>query len=77
MKAKYNYTLWATCRVFNIRAGETYSNYYNFKGNRPSSVGIKTGYGLNDPGSISGRGKKLFLYSTASRPVLGLNQPPI
>jgi hypothetical protein len=32
-----------------------------------------TGYGLEDRGSFSGRGK-IFLYSVASKPVLG---PPI
>jgi hypothetical protein len=63
--------------VFNITAGDTYSNYYNFKGSRDSSVGIKTGYGLDDRGSIFGRDKKTFC--TPQRPdrFWGLNQPPI
>jgi hypothetical protein len=34
------------------------------------------GYGLDGQGSIPGRGK-IFLFSTASRPVLGPTQPPI
>jgi hypothetical protein len=36
---------------------------------RDSSVGIATGYGLDCPGSIPGRGKRFF--STASRSALG------
>jgi hypothetical protein len=44
--------------------------------NWDSSVGIATGYWLDDPGSISGRGK-FCLFSMASRPDLGPNQPPI
>jgi hypothetical protein len=39
-------------------------------------VGIETGYGLDDLGSIPGSGN-IFLFSTASRPTLGLNQSPI
>jgi hypothetical protein len=42
-----------------------------------SSVGIATGYGLDVRGSIPSRDKILCLYSTASRPALGLTQPPI
>jgi hypothetical protein len=42
-----------------------------------SSVSIATGYGIHGRGSISGRGKSLFLYSTIYRPVLDLTQPPI
>jgi hypothetical protein len=41
-----------------------------------SSVGIETGYGLDDRGSIPGRGE-VILSSTASRPALGPTQPPI
>jgi hypothetical protein len=40
------------------------------------SVGIATGYGLDDRGSNLCRGK-IFLFSTASRPALGHTQPPI
>jgi hypothetical protein len=36
-----------------------------------------TGYGLDSQGSIPGRGKRFFSISTASRPALGLTQPPI
>jgi hypothetical protein len=39
------------------------------------SVSIATAYGLDDRGSVPGRGK-IFLYSTASRPTLGPTQPP-
>jgi hypothetical protein len=41
-----------------------------------SSVGIKTGYGLDGQGSIPGRGK-IFLLSTASRLAVGRIIPPI
>jgi hypothetical protein len=40
-----------------------------------SSVGMATGYGLDDRGSIPGG--RIFLFATASRPALGLTQPPI
>jgi hypothetical protein len=46
---------------------------------RDSAVGIATGYGSDDRGGRSsspGRVKN-FLFSTASRPVLGPTQPPI
>jgi hypothetical protein len=43
---------------------------------RDSSVGIATGLGLDDRGSIPSRGK-IFLISTASRPALGPTQSPI
>jgi hypothetical protein len=46
------------------------------KGSRDSSADIATGYGLDDPGSIPGRGK-IFLFSIASRPALGPTQPPV
>jgi hypothetical protein len=36
-----------------------------------SSVGIATGYGLDGQGSISFRGKDIFLFSTTSRQTLG------
>jgi hypothetical protein len=41
-----------------------------------SSVGIATGYELDDRGSNPGRGK-IFVLSTTSRPALGPTQPPI
>jgi hypothetical protein len=37
--------------------------------------GIETGYGLDDRRSSPGRSKRFF--SAASRPALGLTQPPI
>jgi hypothetical protein len=40
------------------------------------SVGVAMGDGLDDRGSISGRGK-LFLLSIASRPAIRQTQPPI
>jgi hypothetical protein len=50
-----------------------------FTRSRDSSVGIATGYGLDDQGSGSpspGRVKN-FLFSISSRPALGSTQPPI
>jgi hypothetical protein len=50
----------------------------NFR-SRDGSVGIATGYGLDDRGGRSsspGRVKN-FLFSTSSRPALGSTQPPI
>jgi hypothetical protein len=47
--------------------------------NRDSSVGIATGYGLDDRGggsSSPGR-VKMFHFSISSRPALGSTQPPI
>jgi hypothetical protein len=38
---------------------------------RDSSVGIDKNYGLDGRGLIPGRGKKIFVYSTVSRPALG------
>jgi hypothetical protein len=46
---------------------------------RDSSVGIATGYGLDDQGAESsspGR-VKIFYFSMSSRPALGSTQPPI
>jgi hypothetical protein len=38
----------------------------------------RIGYGLDDRGSVTGRGSwELFLFATASRPELGPTQPPI
>jgi hypothetical protein len=48
-------------------------------GSRDSSVGIATGYGLDDQGGESsspGRVKN-FQFSISSRPALGSTQPPI
>jgi hypothetical protein len=44
--------------------------------NRRSSVGIATGYGLDDLGSVPEKGKKVFS-SPLSRPALGSTKPPI
>jgi hypothetical protein len=46
---------------------------------RDSSVGIATGYGLDDQGggSSSPGGVKDFHFSVSSRPALGSTQPPI
>jgi hypothetical protein len=41
------------------------------------SVGHRLGYGLDDQGFESRQGLGIFLYTTASRPVLGPTQPPI
>jgi hypothetical protein len=41
------------------------------------SVGIATGCGLDDRGSIPGGGLGIFPFDTVSRPALGLTQPPI
>jgi hypothetical protein len=41
------------------------------KGSRGISVSIEIGYGLDDQGSIPGRGKDgIFIFGTASRPAL-------
>jgi hypothetical protein len=46
---------------------------------RDSSVGIATGYGLDDrvKGFDSRRGLGIHHFSTASRPAVGRTQPPI
>jgi hypothetical protein len=46
-------------------------------GSRDSSFGITTGYGLDGQGFDSRQKQEIFLYSAASRPVLGPTQPPI
>jgi hypothetical protein len=46
------------------------------KWSRDSSVGSVAGYWLECPGSIPGQ-CTIFLFSIASRPVLGPTQPPI
>jgi hypothetical protein len=40
-------------------------------------AGIATGYGDGRPGFDFRHGQEIFLYFTASRPALGLTQPPI
>jgi hypothetical protein len=49
------------------------------KGSRDSSVGIETGYGLDDQrgGSSSAGRVKNVHFSISSRPALGSTQPPI
>jgi hypothetical protein len=42
-----------------------------------SSVGIAAVYVNNGRGSIPGKGKEIFLYFTASRPILRPTQPPV
>jgi hypothetical protein len=46
---------------------------------RDNAIGTATGYGLNARGgqSLSPCRGKIFLYSTASRSVVGPTQPPI
>jgi hypothetical protein len=46
---------------------------------RDSSVGIATGYGLDDQGggNSSPSRVKIFHFSISSRPALGSTQPPI
>jgi hypothetical protein len=34
-------------------------------------------YGLDDRGSIPGRGERIFPVASVSRPALGLTQPPV
>jgi hypothetical protein len=50
-----------------------------FPQSRDSSVGIATGYGLDDQGdgSSSPSRVKNFHFSRSSRPALGSTQPPI
>jgi hypothetical protein len=57
-------------------------NDFMYKGStkgRDSSVGIATGYGLDDGGvGVPSPGRvKNFLFSTSSSPALGSTQPPI
>jgi hypothetical protein len=44
---------------------------------RESSVVKRLGYGMDDRWFESRRGLGIFLFTTASRPALGLTQPPI
>jgi hypothetical protein len=44
---------------------------------RNSSVGIATGYGMDDQGSLSPGGGKKFHFSMSSRPAVGPTQSPI
>jgi hypothetical protein len=43
---------------------------------RGRSVSVVSGYGLDDRGSIPGRGERIFLLASVSRPALGPTQPP-
>jgi hypothetical protein len=59
---------------------QSHQNYiYSERGNRDSSVGIATGYGLDcSRGRSSSRNRrKIFLLSTSSTKVLGPTQPQI
>jgi hypothetical protein len=40
-------------------------------------VSTVSGYGLDDRGSIPGRGERIFHLSSVSRPALGPTQPPV
>jgi hypothetical protein len=51
-----------------------YSNNFRSQG---SLAGIATGYRLDGWGSIPGRGKRIFLFSTVSMLVLGPTEVPI
>jgi hypothetical protein len=42
-----------------------------------NSFSIVYGYGLDDLGSIPGRGERVFPLAFVSRPALGLTQPPV
>jgi hypothetical protein len=42
-----------------------------------SSVSIVSGYGLDNRGSIPGRGRRIFPLTSMSRPSLGPTQPPV
>ena len=57
----------------------TIIDFEAFNRNGPSnSSGKRLGYGLDDPGSITGVGEvEIFLHSLVSRLVLGSTQPPI
>jgi hypothetical protein len=48
-----------------------------FVRSRDSSVGIATGYGLDDRGFESQQRLRIFLFTTVSRPALGPTQPLI
>jgi hypothetical protein len=41
------------------------------------AVSIVSGYGLDDRGSITGRGERIFPVASVSRPVLGPTHPPV
>jgi hypothetical protein len=45
--------------------------------NQSINLWNQKGYGVDGRSSISDRGKRLFLFSVASRPALGPTQPPI
>jgi len=42
-----------------------------------ASIRLRLCYGLDDRGSIPGRGLGILLFATASRPALDPTQPPI
>jgi hypothetical protein len=74
-----------TGRVRSLQAGSIHDTYINIsratytQRSQDSSVGIATGYGLDDQvGGNSSPGKaKNFHFSISSRPALGSTQPPI
>jgi hypothetical protein len=63
-----------------VRAAFLQADFFVLKNtsvSRSSSVSIVSGYGLDDRGSILGRGKSIFPVASVSRPALGTTQPPI
>jgi hypothetical protein len=65
--------------MFTVMGQFTSTMVYYYYWSRDSAVGIATGYGLDDrrvgvPVLVEA---KNFHFSTSSRPVLGLTQPPI
>jgi hypothetical protein len=63
-----------TCYNYTINLNQ--QNYY-FMRNRGSLISAVSDYGLDDRGSIPGRGQRIFLLVSASRPALWPTQPPI
>jgi hypothetical protein len=73
--------------IFKLQTNKHFQNcrnciklpYMHIYRNHDSSVGIALGYGLDDRGSRVRfpRGLGIFLFTTASRTVLGPTQPPI
>jgi hypothetical protein len=62
----FSYEVWSLCREYCMLLCQVLS--------RNSSVGIATGYGLDDR---RGEMVKNFHFSITSRPALGSTQPPI